>query len=97
MQIFFQFPQHFQLKKFTKRKEKKKLTQLQITTLMNKIYLQSNPKYTFICMINCQNDSGKGFPFKNDRNNTNDLSGCENGASCDAPLTVANENIFPYT
>jgi len=39
--------------------------------------------------------SGKGMPFKNDLNSTSDLSGCEKGTSCEAPLTVANERILP--
>lgn len=42
-----------------------------------------------------QNSSGRGFPSKKDLNNTSDLSGCEKGASCDAPLTVANDSMLP--
>ena len=44
----------------------------------------------------CQETSGKGMPSKNDLNSTSDLSGCEKGASWEAPLTVANERILPY-
>lgn len=40
---------------------------------------------------------GSCFPSKNALNRTKDLSGCENGASCDAPLMVAKDNILPYT
>lgn len=42
-----------------------------------------------------QKASGRGWLSKNDLNNTSDLSGCENGASCDAPLIVAKERILP--
>jgi hypothetical protein len=42
-----------------------------------------------------QNSSGRGLPSKKDLNSTSDLSGCENGASCDAPLTVANDSMLP--
>lgn len=42
-----------------------------------------------------QNVSGSGRPSKNDLNSTSDLSGWENGASCDAPLIVAKESILP--
>lgn len=42
-----------------------------------------------------EKESGKGMPFKNDLNSTRDRSGCEKGASCAAPLTVANERISP--
>ncbi|KAH0925483.1 hypothetical protein HID58_017739 [Brassica napus] len=38
---------------------------------------------------------GRGLPPKNALNNTSDLSGCENGTSWAAPLTVANANTFP--
>lgn len=41
-----------------------------------------------------QNSSGKGRPCKNDLNSTRDLSGCENGASWDAPLMVAKESML---
>lgn len=44
-----------------------------------------------------QNASGSGRPSRNDLNKTSDRSGCENGASCDAPLIVAKESILPYT
>lgn len=42
-----------------------------------------------------EKESGKGMPFRNDLNSTKDRSGCEKGASCAAPLTVANERISP--
>jgi hypothetical protein len=42
-----------------------------------------------------QNSSGRGLPSKKDLNSTSDLSGCENGTSCDAPLTVANDSMLP--
>jgi hypothetical protein len=38
---------------------------------------------------------GSGFPSKNDFSRPNDLPGCENGASWDAPLMVANDKIPP--
>lgn len=58
-----------------------------------KLYIQSQsgpPIY-----ISGQKASGKGLPSKNDLNSTSDLSGCENGASWDAPLMVAKESILP--
>ena len=42
-----------------------------------------------------QKFAGSGLPSMNDLNSTSDLSGCEKGASCEAPLTVANETMFP--
>lgn len=44
-----------------------------------------------------QNVSGRGLLSKNDLNSISDLSGCENGASWEAPLMVAKERILPYT
>ncbi|CAL5431321.1 unnamed protein product [Camellia sinensis] len=41
--------------------------------------------------------SGGGFPPKNELKRTSNLSGCENGASCAAPLMVAKDSISPYT
>jgi len=42
-----------------------------------------------------QNSSGRALPSKKDLNKTSDLSGCEKGTSCDAPLTVANDSMLP--
>jgi hypothetical protein len=42
-----------------------------------------------------QNASGRGWPPRNALNSTSDLSGCENGASWDAPLMVAKDRILP--
>jgi len=42
-----------------------------------------------------QKASGRGWPPKNALNRTSDLSGCENGASWDAPLMVAKDRILP--
>jgi|APAra0007618257_1042622.scaffolds.fasta_scaffold00183_3 hypothetical protein len=46
-------------------------------------------------MVQYQNSSGRGWPSKNALNRTSDLSGCENGTSCEAPRTVAKDKTFP--
>ncbi|KAK6922466.1 hypothetical protein RJ641_012973 [Dillenia turbinata] len=43
------------------------------------------------------NASGNGRPSKKALNRPSDLPGCENGASWDAPLMVANDKISPWT
>ena len=52
---------------------------------------------TYICEFIYQRIVGSDFPSKNAFSSTNDLPGCENGASWDAPLMVANDNMLPYT
>jgi len=47
-------------------------------------------------LLGGQSMSGRGRVSRKDLNSTSDLFGCEKGASCDAPLTVANDNMFPY-
>jgi len=43
----------------------------------------------------CQNVSGNGLPARKALKSPRDLAGCENGASCEAPLMVAKERISP--
>lgn len=40
---------------------------------------------------------GSGFPPRNALKRASDRLGCDNGASCDAPLMVAKDKMSPYT
>lgn len=57
-------------------------------------------QYTLICgFLICVMVLARGrvLPVTKDAKRTRDLSGCENGASCEAPLIVAKDSKSPYT